>query len=122
MASKPPILIMMASVSGFVGTIFGTPSDNANIRIQNDSSLPEHLRRNYRGVLDAWVQMSRQEGWVAFTKGLWPNCFRCVLMTSRQLASYDSFKALFTGITGLSWDSLSTHGVCLIKFSRDDAL
>ncbi|RHZ49809.1 hypothetical protein CDV55_100708 [Aspergillus turcosus] len=58
-----PLLALMAAASGFVGAMFGTPSDIANIRMQNDRSLPPALRRNYRHVFDAWVQMKRTEGW-----------------------------------------------------------
>lgn len=89
-----PILGMMAASSGFIGAIFGTPADIANVRMQNDASLPQQQRRNYRNVLDAWVRMKRTEGWRSFRQGLWPNCFRSGIMTASQLASYDSFKRL----------------------------
>ncbi|KAJ5995370.1 hypothetical protein N7481_002347 [Penicillium waksmanii] len=89
-----PILGIMAASSGFIGAIFGTPADIANVRMQNDASLPQQQRRNYRNVLDAWVQMKRTEGWRSFRQGLWPNCFRSGIMTASQLASYDSFKRL----------------------------
>ncbi|THD00326.1 hypothetical protein EYZ11_000219 [Aspergillus tanneri] len=81
---SPPLLAIVAASTGFVGAIFGTPSDIANIRMQNDRSLPVATRRNYSHVLDAWIQMKRQEGWGAFTQGIWPNCARCALMTSSQ--------------------------------------
>ncbi|CAI7576576.1 unnamed protein product [Penicillium manginii] len=89
-----PILGIMAASSGFIGAIFGTPADIANVRMQNDASFPPQQRRNYRNVLDAWAQMKRTEGWRSFRQGLWPNCFRSGIMTASQLASYDSFKRL----------------------------
>ncbi|PLB43366.1 mitochondrial carrier [Aspergillus steynii IBT 23096] len=95
-----PALAMVAATTGFVGAMFGTPSDIANIRMQNDRSLPPASRRNYAHVLDAWVQMKRTEGWRAFTQGLWPNCVRCAGMTASQLASYDVFKGLLMSFTG----------------------
>ncbi|KAJ5991476.1 hypothetical protein N7522_011683 [Penicillium canescens] len=85
--------------------IFGNASDIGNIRMQNDGSLPPHLRRNYRHVFDAWGQINRQEGWKAFGQGLWPNVFRCGLMTSCQLASYDSFRELLERTTGIDGNS-----------------
>jgi solute carrier family 25 (mitochondrial dicarboxylate transporter), member 10 len=94
------MLAAMAAVSGFVGAIFGTPADIANIRMQNDRSLPPGLRRSYRHVFDAWAQMKSQEGWRAFGQGLLANCFRGAIMTSSQLASYDYFKKLLKRITG----------------------
>lgn len=102
-------LSMMASVSGFLGAILGTPSDIANIRMQNDRSLPAHERRNYRHVFDAWGQMKRQNGWGAFTQGLWPNCFRCAIMTMSQLASYDLFKSLTQRIGGIQEENALVH-------------
>ncbi|KAI3572720.1 mitochondrial carrier domain-containing protein [Fusarium oxysporum f. sp. albedinis] len=104
-----PTLIMMAFLSGFIGAMVGTPSDIANIRMQNDKSLPVHLRRNYHHVVDAWAQMYRQEGWRAFTQGLWPNCFRCAVMTSSQLAMYDSFKGLLAHMAGLRREAPAVH-------------
>ncbi|KAJ5098888.1 hypothetical protein N7532_005889 [Penicillium argentinense] len=104
-----PILGTMAAVSGFLGAIFGTPSDIANVRMQNDRSLPPQQRRNYQNVLDAWVQMKRNEGWRSFRQGLWPNCFRSGIMTASQLASYDSFKRLLTQLSGKSDDNPLTH-------------
>ncbi|KAJ5279830.1 hypothetical protein N7478_005202 [Penicillium angulare] len=89
-----PLLATMAAVSGFIGAIFGTPSDIANVRMQNDRSLAIENRRNYKHVFDAWIQMKRHEGWKAFKQGLWPNCFRSGTMTASQLASYDVFKRL----------------------------
>ncbi|CAI7573342.1 unnamed protein product [Penicillium pancosmium] len=74
----------MAASSGFIGAIFGTPADIANVRMQNDASLPQQQRRNYRNVLDAWVQMKRAEGWRSFRQGLWPNCFRSGIMTANE--------------------------------------
>jgi solute carrier family 25 (mitochondrial dicarboxylate transporter), member 10 len=94
-----PMLAAMAAVSGFVGAVFGTPADIANIRMQNDRSLPPGLRRSYRHVFDAWAQMKSQEGWRAFGQGLGANSFRGAIMTSSQLASYDYFKKLLKQIT-----------------------
>lgn len=103
------MLTMMAATSGFVGAIFGTPSDIANIRMQNDRSLPIQHQRNYKHVLDAWIQMKRHEGWRSFIQGLWPNCFRCGIMTASQLASYDTFKTLLQRWCGGNVESPVIH-------------
>lgn len=104
-----PALGAMAAVSGFIGAIFGTPSDIANIRMQNDKSLPIQHRRNYRHIFDAWYQMKRHEGWKAFTQGIWPNCFRSGIMTASQLASYDAFKRLLQRIGGTGEEKPLIH-------------
>jgi dicarboxylate transporter 10 len=107
--NSPPVLGLLAGISGFVGAIFGNASDIGNIRMQNDGSLPPHLRRNYRHIFDAWGQIRRQEGWRAFGQGLWPNAFRCGMMTSCQLASYDSFRDLIVATTGVRDDHPGLH-------------
>ncbi|KAJ5677602.1 uncharacterized protein N7477_003235 [Penicillium maclennaniae] len=99
----------MAAVSGFIGAIIGTPSDIANIRMQNDKALPTHHRRNYQHVFDAWYQMKQHEGWRAFVQGIWPNCFRSGIMTASQLASYDAFKRLLRRIGDTSEEKPWIH-------------
>ncbi|KAL4916317.1 mitochondrial carrier domain-containing protein [Aspergillus aurantiobrunneus] len=95
-------LTVSASLSGFIGAIPGNASDIANIRMQNDASLPASQRRNYRHIFDAWGRMYKAEGTLFFMQGMLPNCIRCGLMTACQLASYDYFKGLFGRVTG--WD------------------
>ncbi|OJJ29908.1 hypothetical protein ASPWEDRAFT_63355 [Aspergillus wentii DTO 134E9] len=107
--ASPPILGLLAGLSGFVGAIFGNPSDIGNIRMQNDGSLPPHARRNYAHIFDAWKQIYTQEGWKAFSQGLWPNAFRCAMMTSCQLASYDSLKGVLMRVSGLGGDHAGVH-------------
>ncbi|KAJ6006233.1 hypothetical protein N7451_004177 [Penicillium sp. IBT 35674x] len=104
-----PRLAAMAAVSGFAGAIFGTPSDIANVRMQNDRSLPVQRRRNYKNVFDAWIQMKRHEGWRAFTQGLWTNCFRSGVMTASQLASYDAFKRLLQTVANTNEERPLIH-------------
>lgn len=104
-----PSLAAMAAVSGFTGGIVGTPSDIANIRMQNDRALPVAQRRNYRNVFDAWIRLKRTEGWKSFRQGLWPNCIRCAVMTSSQLASYDMFKGVVQRVIGSTSESSIVH-------------
>ncbi|KAJ5354651.1 hypothetical protein N7541_005695 [Penicillium brevicompactum] len=107
--NSPHVLGLLAGISGFVGAIFGNASDIGNIRMQNDGSLPPQLRRNYRHIFDAWTQIKRQEGWRAFGQGLWPNAFRCGMMTSCQLASYDTFRDILAASTGVSSEHPGLH-------------
>ncbi|KAJ5939640.1 hypothetical protein N7466_002774 [Penicillium verhagenii] len=104
-----PTLAIMAAASGFTGAIFGTPSDIANVRMQNDRSLAVQNRRNYKNVFDAWIQMKRHEGWRSFAQGLWPNCFRSGIMTASQLASYDAFKRLLQRFSKTEEERPSIH-------------
>ncbi|CEL07177.1 hypothetical protein ASPCAL10340 [Aspergillus calidoustus] len=91
---SPLTLTLLASLSGFLGALPGNASDIANIRMQNDASLPPTRRYGYRHVLHAWSSMYRAEGTFFWTKGIMPNAFRCAMMTGCQLGSYDIFKGL----------------------------
>lgn len=111
-ASQPGIgsLILISSVSGFIGGVVGNPADVLNVRMQHDAALPAAERRNYKHALDGLVRMAREEGWSALWRGVWPNSVRAILMTASQLASYDEFKRLLLGTPALGMkDDLTTH-------------
>jgi dicarboxylate transporter 10 len=110
-SGSPPgvwVLVSAAAVSGFTGGFVGNAADIANVRMQNDKSLPREVRRNYRHVVDAMVRVGKEEGWRGYFRGVWPNCVRAAVMTSSQLASYDAFKALLVGKLEMG-DVASTH-------------
>lgn len=86
------VLLPLSMFSGFVGGIVGNPADVANIRMQNDKSLPLEKRRNYRNAADALIRMARDEGVASWFRGMLPNCTRGVLMTASQVVTYDIFK------------------------------
>ncbi|KAJ8066970.1 hypothetical protein OCU04_004349 [Sclerotinia nivalis] len=103
-----PILIAMASTSGFLGGIVGNPADVLNVRMQHDAALPVEQRRNYKNAVDGLIRMTKEEGWKSLYRGVWPNSMRAVLMTASQLATYDGFKQLLLGHTPMK-DGLLTH-------------
>ncbi|KFY08266.1 hypothetical protein V492_06389 [Pseudogymnoascus sp. VKM F-4246] len=103
-----PLLIGIASASGFLGGFAGNPADVLNVRMQHDAALPPAERRNYKNAIDGLVRMTREEGWKSLFRGVWPNSMRAVLMTASQLASYDAFKQALIVHTPLT-DNLTTH-------------
>ena len=98
----------MASTSGFLGGIAGNPADVLNVRMQNDRSLPESQRRNYKHAIDGFVRIIREEGWQVLFRGVGANSARAVLMTASQLASYDAIKRALRERLGMQ-DGLPTH-------------
>jgi dicarboxylate transporter 10 len=116
--SSPGVLVLIpaAAISGFTGGFVGNAADIANVRMQNDKSLPHEARRNYRHVVDAIVRVGKEEGWRSYFRGVWPNCIRAAVMTSSQLASYDAFKTLLVRKLELR-DVASTHLMASIMAS-----
>ena len=107
-APSLPALVAMASTSGFLGGIAGTPADILNVRMQNDAALPAAERRNYKHAIDGLIRMVREEGFASLFRGVWPNSTRAVLMTASQLASYDVFKRELLRRFNMG-DDLTTH-------------
>lgn len=103
-----PVLVAIASFSGFVGGLAGNPADVLNVRMQQDAALPLQERRGYRHAFDGLVRMAREEGVRSWFRGALPNSTRAVFMTASQLASYDTVKGLLLRHTPLR-DNLTTH-------------
>lgn len=103
-----PMLIAMASSSGFVGGVAGNFADVLNVRMQHDASLPTEQRRNYKHAIDGMIRMAREEGPMSWFRGWLPNSCRAAAMTASQLASYDVFKRALLDYTPLK-DNLTTH-------------
>jgi len=80
--------------------VFGTPADVALIRIQADSTLPPEKRRNYKGVTNALIRMTREEGVV---KGLFagntPVVLRAMALNAGMLASNDQTQEIMKQYT-----------------------
>ncbi|KAK4039136.1 mitochondrial carrier domain-containing protein [Parachaetomium inaequale] len=103
-----PLLIAMASTSGFIGGIAGNAADVLNVRMQHDAALPPSQRRNYAHAVDGLARMVREEGFASLFRGVWPNSARAAAMTASQLASYDVFKRTLLRATPMQ-DNLATH-------------
>ncbi|RMZ79531.1 hypothetical protein DV737_g3378, partial [Chaetothyriales sp. CBS 132003] len=102
-------LILMSSVSGFLGGIAGNTGDVLNVRMQSDKSLPPEHRRNYRNAIHGLIRMVREEGASSLFRGVEANSIRALLMTASQLASYDAFKHMFLSDTFNMKDNTATH-------------
>ncbi|KAL6918455.1 hypothetical protein FSST1_009950 [Fusarium sambucinum] len=106
---KPTILVLApaAAISGLCGGFVGNFADIANVRMQNEQSLPTELRKNYRHVFDAISVLAREEGWRGLFKGVGPNCIRGAAMTTSQLSSYDLFKDLLISKVKMADDTVT---------------
>lgn len=87
---NPNLMISMGlgMVAGAVGAFVGTPAELALIRMTADGRLPIAERRNYSGVVNALVRISREEGVFSLWKGCIPTIGRAMVVNMAQLASY----------------------------------
>lgn len=102
-------LLPCSMFSGAVGGLVGNPADVVNIRMQNDSSLPAELRRNYKNAADGLYKICSGEGVAKLFTGWQPNLVRGILMTSSQVVTYDIAKNYLVQNVGLDKDNKSTH-------------
>lgn len=103
------VLLPMSMVSGALGGLVGNPSDVVNIRMQNDSTLPHHQRRNYRNAILGLYRITKDEGLHSLFRGLTPNLVRGVLMTASQVVTYDLAKSILTDWLAMDPYKKSTH-------------
>lgn len=65
-----------------------------SVRISNDQSLPEKLRRNYKGVFDAFHRILKEEGATTFFSGSGPLVNRAMLVGAVQVFISNDFKMM----------------------------
>ncbi|KAH6822616.1 uncoupling protein 5 [Perilla frutescens var. hirtella] len=95
-------------IAGGVGAAVGNPADVAMVRMQADGRLPLDQRRNYKSVVDAISQMTKNEGVASLWRGSSLTVHRAMVVTASQLASYDQFKEMILE-KNLMKDGLGTH-------------
>ncbi|KAF7815177.1 mitochondrial uncoupling protein 5-like [Senna tora] len=63
-AGNMPLIRKIAAglIAGGIGATIGNPADVAMVRMQADGRLPAAQRRGYKGVFDAIMRMSSEEG------------------------------------------------------------
>lgn len=105
-----PLLRKIAAglFAGGVGAAVGNPADLAMVRMQADGRLPIEQRRNYKSVVDAISQMSKQEGIASLWRGSTLTVNRAMIVTASQLASYDQVKEMILE-KGVMGDGIGTH-------------
>ncbi|KAJ4328363.1 Mitochondrial dicarboxylate transporter [Fusarium piperis] len=116
------VLLPGAFLSGACGALVGNPADLANVRMQNDRSLPPSLRQNYRSVFDVLVRVAKTDGLHGYLRGVFPNAIRAGAMTSCQLASYDGIKQSLVDNFSLKDGTPTQLLASLLAGNYDDAL
>ncbi|MFQ6662744.1 hypothetical protein Gotur_030496 [Gossypium turneri] len=100
--------ILAGLIAGGVGAAVGNPADVAMVRMQADGRLPIDQRRNYKSVIDALSQMTKQEGVGSLWRGSALTVNRAMVVTASQLATYDQVKETIVE-KGVMGDGIGTH-------------
>lgn len=93
--NKAPNLLAsmgMGMIAGACGAMVGTPAEVALIRMTADGRLPLAERRNYSGVFNALLRITREEGVLTLWRGCIPTMGRAMVVNMAQLASYTQAK------------------------------
>nr|QGJ83659.1 oxoglutarate/malate carrier protein [Opalina sp. OP10] len=84
--------LLCGTVAGMAGAIVGNPSEVVLVRMTSDNRLPIEKRRNYKNALQALFRITKEEGILAWFKGLNSTILRCVVQNAFQLGSYSQIK------------------------------
>jgi len=90
-------------VSGATAALISCPAETTLVRLSNDSTLPKDQQRGYKGVTDAFLRITREEGPRAFFAASGPFVNRAILVGMVQVGTLDQFKETYRetfGITG----------------------
>uniref|UniRef100_J3LYC6 Uncoupling protein 3 n=1 Tax=Oryza brachyantha TaxID=4533 RepID=J3LYC6_ORYBR len=84
---------LAGGVSGIVAQVVASPADLIKVRMQADSRLlSQGIQPRYTGILDAFTEIIRTEGFRGLWKGVVPNAHRAFLVNMGELACYDQAK------------------------------
>ena len=89
--------------AGGLGSLVGSPSDLALIRMQADGTLPVEQRRNYRNVFHSLSSIVKEDGMGGLFVGAGPTVVRAMSLNMGMLASNDQAKEQLDamGVTGM---------------------
>jgi solute carrier family 25 oxoglutarate transporter 11 len=93
--------LAMGCISGGIGSLVGTPSELALVRMSADSKLPKGERRNYTSVFNCLARIAKEEGGIKmWWTGSAPTVIRATLLSSASL-----------GVTSQAKTELSKSGL-----------
>lgn len=87
--------MFVAGMAGGIGSIFGSPFDLINVRMQNDFKLAPEKRRNYKHAIEALFRIHRTEGFFALYAGFQMATLRGILVTVGQFRFIFNYLIIF---------------------------
>lgn len=92
--------LAIGALAGASSSLLANPLEVVLVRLQTDLSKPAATRRNYKGVFDGLIRVSREEGIAGLWSGAVPTVLRAAILNAAMLAAADETKerlAVYTG-------------------------
>ena len=78
----------LSLISGGLGEIFVVPFDVLYVRFQADLGLPKELRCGYKGIINGFSRIIKEEGVLALWKGTIPSIMKCMAVNFGMLTPF----------------------------------
>jgi len=100
----PPLFqkISIGFLSGGIGSLVGTPSELALVRMGADSGLPADKQRRYKHSIDCLLRVINEEGFTVLWRGVMPTVIRAAIINGVGLGVTSEAKIRFAEFTGLA--------------------
>jgi solute carrier family 25 oxoglutarate transporter 11 len=85
----------MCCLPSALAAAISCPAEVTLVRISNDAQLAPEKRRNYKGVVDAFQRILREEGVKTFFSGCGPFVNRAMMVGAVQVGTYDQFREMY---------------------------
>ncbi|KAI1338426.1 mitochondrial carrier domain-containing protein [Xylariaceae sp. FL0016] len=102
--------------AGGIAAFLGNPADLTLIRMQSDGLKPLAERKNYKGVVDAMMSISKSEGITSLWAGATPTVVRAMALNFGQLAFFSEAKAQLKKHTTLAPNSQMLYASAIAGF------
>ncbi|XP_036054819.1 mitochondrial uncoupling protein 3 isoform X3 [Onychomys torridus] len=90
--SSIAIRILAGCTTGAMAVTCAQPTDVVKVRFQAMIRLGTGGERKYRGTMDAYRTIAREEGVRGLWKGTWPNITRNAIVNCAEMVTYDIIK------------------------------
>jgi len=90
----------IGAITGGMAAYISCPMEVATVRLSNDATLPPDQRRNYKGFVDTFARVIKEEGIATFWRGSGPFVQRAMLVGVFQVATLDQFKQTYAQMLG----------------------
>ena len=84
--------VLLGSIAGTVGSVFGNPAEIAIVRMCNDSKLPPTQQRHYQSSIHAVIRIAQEEGAAGLFRGVVNSSARAAVLNGCLLGTYSQAK------------------------------